>query len=206
MKTKSIARKIIGVILIAFAGHAGAAVTSETRQIAHDANAIFLWAVDPSDMTFNAAASDFSGLAGWNLDTNPIHATSANSAWVLTGPAVSASDSVTLDIGFDYKVGGFLGASFFQYQYAVVLFNGTQATVQRDGARTLVRSSLVNSGVSIGPALSIAQYDAIDSYFATMPGPATVPIPSSILLMSAGLSFLGFRHRAQKTKADSTTG
>ena len=192
---------LTAVMLLAF-GTADAAITSETRGFAEDANALFLWAVDPSDMTFDEGASDFSALTGWSLDTNPYGAAVPNSsAWVLTAPAIATgggvvtAGSATVSIGFDYVVGGLFGASVFQYQYALVLFDGTDATVQHSGARTLVRSALVNGGANVGPALTAAQFNAIDTYFATMPAAASVPIPNSVVLMASAIAFVGFKRK-----------
>ena len=59
-------------------------------------------------------------------------------------------------------------------------FNGVNANVQSSGARTLVRSSIVNAGLNFGPSLNAAQFDAIDSYYGTMPAAACcLATPSS---------------------------
>lgn len=193
---------ILGIIMVFGGGLAEAAVTSETRTVGGDVNAIFLWSADPDDVRFDAAASDFSELTGWTLDRNPAHAPqNDDSAWVLTAPGVAngsgaiGAASATVEIGFDYVVGGLFGVSAFQYQFARVLFDGVNPNVQSSGARTLVRSAIVNTGLNFGPALNTAQFDAIDSYFATMPTAASVPIPNAVILMCSALAFMGYSHR-----------
>lgn len=202
MNVNKLSLLILGIIISCGSTLAEAAITSETRTVSGDVNAIFLWAVDADDMNFHADASDFSELAGWTLDRNPGNAAiNDNSAWVLTAPGVAngsgaiGSAGATVEIGFDYVVGGLFGVSAFQYQFARVLFDGVNANVESSGARTLVRSAIVNSGLNFGPALNAAQFDAIDSYFATMPAAASVPIPNSVLLMSSAIVFIGISRR-----------
>lgn len=204
MNINKLSLLILAVIITFGSSLAEAAITSETRTLTHDVNAIFLWAVDANDVTFDLDASDFSQLPGWTLDRNPTNsATNDDSAWVLTAPGLThgggviSAGSTTVEIGFDYVVGGFLGVSLFQYQYARVLFDGVTANVQASGARTLVRSAIANTGIGFGPALSTAQFDAIDSYFATMPAAASVPIPNSVVLMTSAIVFMGFSRRRQ---------
>lgn len=204
MNVNKLSLLILGIIIACGSSLAEAASTSEKRALREDVNAIFLWAVDPNDMTFDAGASDFSELAGWTLDRNPTNAASIdNSAWVLTAPGVASgggvvsAGSATVEIGFDYVVGGLFGVSAFQYQYARVLFDGVTANVQASGARTLVRSAIANTGLGFGPALNAAQFNAIDSYFATMPAAASVPIPNSVILMTSAIVFMGFSRRRQ---------
>ncbi len=207
MDTGKLKIKLLGVLLALFAVGAQAAITNETRPLAQDLNALFLWAVDPADMTFDSGASDFSTLGGWVLDTNPYGApVSDNSAWVVSAPDVAtgggvvAGGSTTVQIGFDYVVGGGLfGSSVFQYQYALVLWNGTSATVQASGARTVVRSGLINTSFGFGPALTAAQTAQIDSYLASLPAAATVPLPNSVMLMASAIAFLGFSRRGIST-------
>tara|TARA_R110002096_G_scaffold114361_3_gene248205 strand:+ start:1607 stop:2257 length:651 start_codon:yes stop_codon:yes gene_type:complete len=202
MNVNKLSLLILGIIISCGSTLAEAAITSETRTLSGDVNAIFLWAVDADDMNFHADASDFSDLAGWTLDRNPGNAAiNDNSAWVLTAPGVAngggaiGSTGATVEIGFDYVVGGLFGVSAFQYQFARVLFDGVNANVEASGARTLVRSAIVNTGLNFGPALNAAQFDAIDSYFATMPAAASVPIPNSVILMSSAIAFIGISRR-----------
>jgi len=204
MNLNKISLLVLGVIIVCGSSLAEAALTSESRTINQDVNAVFLWAVDPDDMTFDAGMSDFSALGGWTFDTNPTGAAvNDNSAWVLTaagvasGAGVVTANTATVDIGFDYVVGGLFGASVFQYQYALVLFDGTSAAVQASGARTLVRSAIANTGFGFGPGLNAAQFSAIDSYFATMPAAAVVPIPSSVVMMASAIALMGFSRRVQ---------
>lgn len=202
MNVNKLSLVILAIIVSFGSALAEAAVTSETRKVSGDINAIFLWAVDPEDVRFDADASDFSALAGWTLDRQPAHAPqSDNSAWVLTAPGVAngsgalGAATATIDIGFDYVVGGLFGVSTFQYQFARVLFDGVSANVQSSGARTLVRSAIVNTGFNFGPALNAAQFDAIDSYFATMPAAASVPLQNSVILMASALAFIAYSRR-----------
>ena len=204
MNINKLSLLILGIIVAFGSSLAEAAITSEARTLTDDVNAIFLWAVDADDMTFDVDASDFSQLAGWTLDRNPANAANNNdSFWVLTGPGVAngggvaSAGSATVEIGFDYVVGGLFGVSIFQYQYARVLFDGLSANVQASGARTLVRSAIANTGIGFGPALNAAQFNAIDSYFATMPAAASVPIPNSVFLMTSAIVFMGFSRRRQ---------
>jgi len=170
----------------------------ESRLLPAGMNALFLWAVDPTDVLFDIDTSDLSTLSGWNFDPDPFPDTApVNGAWVLAAPGYStgggalSEGGTIIEIGFDYVVDNFFGASIFQYQYAFVLFNGAGAEIQASGARTLVRSALVNAGVEFGPPISAAQFDAIDSYFATMPAAASVPTPNSIVLLGSALAVLG---------------
>lgn len=204
MNMNKLSLLILGIIVTFGSSLAEAAVTSEARSLSGDVNAIFLWTVDPGDVRFDAAASDFGALAGWTLDRNPNNLPlNDNSAWVLTAPGVANGNgaigtaSATVEIGFDYVVGGLFGVSAFQYQFARVLFDGVNANVRSSGARTLVRSAIVNTGFNFGPSLNAAQFDAIDSYFATMPAAASVPIPNAVILMSSALVFMGYSRRRQ---------
>lgn len=204
MNVNKLSLFILGIIVMFGSALAEAAVTSETRTVSGDVNAIFLWAADPDDVRFDAAASDFSALSGWTLDRDPANNPfNDNSAWVLTAPGFESgggalgTNTATVQIGFDYVVGGLFGVSAFQYQFARVLFDGVSATVQSSGARTLVRSAIVNTGLNFGPSLNAAQFDAIDSYFATMPAAASVPVPNAIILMGSALTFVGYFRRRQ---------
>ena len=80
-------------------------------------NALFLWAADPSDMTFDVGASDLSDLAVWSFDNSP-YGVIDNSVWVLhapdlnTGGCVVSAGSSTVTIGFDYRVDSIFGSTF----------------------------------------------------------------------------------------------
>ena len=213
MDTNTLKICFLGILLAVFAGGAQAAITSETRPISHDMNALFLWAVDPSDMTFDRGTSNFSSLTGWVLDTNPYGApVPDNSAWVIAAPDIAigggvvAAGSGTVEIGFDYVVGGGpFGASVFRYQYALVLYNGLSATVQTSGPGTVIRSRRINRGFGFGPPLNTAQMAQIDRYFASLPAGAAVPIPNSVVLMASAIAFLGFSRRGISTSKSAQT-
>ncbi len=201
MKSNTLRIALLVLLAASVLGTAEAAITSETRTKPAAVNAIFLWAVDSLDMTFDLGASDFSSLSGWSLDSDPFGSPVANSAWALTAPGITsgggAGTSAPITIGFDYVVGGGLfGSSVFQYQFAAVLWDGVSATIQGSGARTLVRSAFFNGGFNAGPGLSGAQFAQIDSFLASMPPPAAVPIPNSVVLMASAIGFLGFSRRA----------
>jgi hypothetical protein len=196
-------RKTKFLILIALLalsiGVANATISSEDRTNSHDMNALFLWAADPSDMTFDVGASDLSDLAVWSFYNSPYGAID-NSAWVLhapdlnTGGGVVSAGSSTVTIGFDYRVDSIFGSTF-QYQYALVLWNGASATIQASGTRRVVRGFL-NFGINFWPALNATQIAQIDSYLSTTPAPAAVPIPNAAALMLSAVAFLGFSRRA----------
>ena len=195
---------IFSALLVFMTSSASAAISSEDRTNSHDMNALFLWAADPSDMTFDLGASDFSALSGWSLDTSPYDAID-NSALVLHAPDVAsgtgvvAAGSSTITIGFDYTVDNFFGSTF-QYQYALVLWNGASATVQASGTRRVVRGFL-NFGINFGPALNATQLGQIDSYLSSVPAPAAVPIPNAAVLMASAAAFLGFSRRPLSARA-----
>lgn len=201
MKLNTLRIAFLGLVGLFFLGTVEAAITSETHTKPAAVNAVFLWAVDPLDMTFDIGASDFSGLGGWSLDTDPYGSPIADNAWVLTAPGITtgggAGTSAPMTVGFDYVVGGGpFGSSIFQYQFAIVLWGGASSTIQGSGARTVVRSGFFNGGFNAEPALSAAQFAQIDGFLTSMPAPTAVPIPNSVVLMASAIAFLGFSRRA----------
>lgn len=60
IKTKLL---ILIALLALSIGVANTTISSEDRTNSHDMNALFLWAADPSDITFDVGVSDLSDLA-----------------------------------------------------------------------------------------------------------------------------------------------
>ncbi|MDA0822801.1 MAG: hypothetical protein O3C28_10290 [Proteobacteria bacterium] len=179
-----------------------AALTFDTLPVNQTVNAIFLWAEDPSDMTFDAGLTDFSSLTGWSLDTSPTGATD-NSTWVFTASgietgagAVTANSVAPITVGFDYVVSG--GTSQFRFQYALVLWDSVTANVASSGTQRIRRGN-TNSNSAVGTPLSATQFGEIDSYLAAASAPALVPVPSSVVLMASAIAFLGFSRRMMPT-------
>jgi hypothetical protein len=203
MKFNKIYIAYVGLILTMATSSVNAAFTTDTLPVNETVNAIFLWADDPSDMTFDEGATIFSSLPGWSLDTSPTGATD-NSVWVFTASgietgagAVTANSVGPITIGFDYVVSSGPTSSF-RFQYAFVLWDSVTADVASSGTRRIRRGN-TNSNSAVGTPLSATQRGEIDSYLAAASAPALVPVPNSVVLMASAIAFLGFSRRTMPT-------
>lgn len=203
MKFNKLRIACVGLILAMATFPVNAALTTEDFTINRTVNTIFLWADDPSDMTFELTGTDFSSLTGWSLDTSPTSATD-DSAWVFTAPgieigtgAVPANSVSPITIGFDYVISG--ANSQFRFQYAFVLWDSLTVDVRRSGTQ-IIRRGNANSNQAIGKPLSAAQFGEIDTYVAAASAPAVVPVPNSVVLMASAIAFLGFSRRVVAAK------
>ena len=159
-----------------------AAVVTQTYKNATEITNLFLWSEDPADMTFVDVDLSDKKLAGWTI---PV--TFADRL-VLDGPQVKkGKKAAKFNIEFDYS------AAPFKFQFAEVLFDDATATwaLQKTGSIEFKGGKL---GKSQAYTLSAAQLGHINDYF-SVPAPAAVPIPRSMLLMVSAVAFLGVGSR-----------
>ncbi|MFT4583785.1 MAG: hypothetical protein ACI8XZ_003548 [Gammaproteobacteria bacterium] len=205
MKLNKLYSAYVGIILTMATSSVNAAftLTTETFRVNQAVNAIFLWADNPSDMTFDLSGTIFSSLVNWSLDTSPAGATD-NSAWVFTAPgietgagALAANSDSPVTIGFDYFVSSGPTSSF-RFQYAFVLWDNVTENIALSGTRRIRRGN-TNSNTGVGKPLSAAQFNEIGTYLAAASAPAVVPVPNSVVLMACAIAFLGFSSRSTRS-------
>ncbi|MGR9090397.1 MAG: hypothetical protein ACU85U_07445 [Gammaproteobacteria bacterium] len=118
MRIKTVTRNaIFAVVACGFAiANADAAVVTDRYKNDTEMTNLFLWATDPTNLSFENIDLSDNKLAGWSVVIN------SGAYLVLEGPAIAKSQS-KIDIDFDFKVAP------FSFQLAEVLYDSVSSDI-----------------------------------------------------------------------------
>lgn len=157
--------------------NANAAVITDRYKNDAEMTNLFLWATDPTNLSFGNIDLSDAKLAGWSVPIN------TGAYVVLEGPAIAKSQS-KINIDFEFKVAP------FSFQFAEVLYDavGNDIAIQATGLIGYKASNGKLDKASANP-LSAAQGADIKAYFG--PAPAIVPLPGSVVFMLSAIGLVG---------------
>ena len=176
---------IFAVLACGFAAaNANAAVITDRYKNDTEMTNLFLWAADPTNLSFGNIDLSDNKLAGWSVAIN------TGDYLVLEGPAIAKSQS-KINIDFHFNVAP------FSFQFAEVLYDsvGNDIAIRTTGLIGY-KASNGKLGKSSANPLSAAQGADINAYF--NPAPAVVPLPGSAVFMLSAISLVGVISRRDR--------
>lgn len=177
MNVKNLTQLAICALLACAAANAGADVITDRYKNDTEMTNLFLWATDPTNLSFGNVDLSDKKLAGWSVTIN------TGDYLVLEGPSIAKSQS-KIDIDFQFQVAP------FSFQFAEVLYDSAASdiAIQTTGVIAYKISNGKLDKPSANP-LSLAQGADINAYF--NPSAAVVPLPGSAVFMLSAIGLMG---------------
>lgn len=171
---------LLGVMLLSLllaAAPVRAATLDQLFANDFDATGIYLWSMDPANMTFTSASFG-ANMNGWTVQSN------TGDKLVMSGPSV-APGAGRFNVLMSYL------SRPFQMEWAEVYFNNAVTTVRGVGTLTYGLSGWSN----VDAFTHMAEF--------TVPAPATIatPVPASIVTMLSALALVSFTQTRRRAAA-----
>ncbi len=169
--------KTLLLCLLLATGSARAATLDQLFMNDFETNGIYLWSVDPANMTLSSAGFG-SNMSGWSVQSN------TGEKLVMSGPTLAAAAG-RFNVLMNYL------SKPFQMEWAEIYFNNAVRTVRGVGTLTYGDSGWSN----------VNSFSHMSEF--SVPAPATIatPLPASVVMMLSALALVSFTQTRRRAMA-----